>query len=111
MQELTAAEQTAVRVALDVYRKVGRSPALDGTDHWERFANRIKSSAVAAPTGMAFVEQCGRRFGVAHINGPEITRFLAAPALEQQSVLRALRHESNPVSVLVRALRDEQKEA
>lgn len=108
---LNDAETQAVDIAYAIYRNVSSSPALDGTDHWDRFANRIKSAATAAPTAMRFVEQCGRRFSVPHINGDAITVLLSTPPAEQAAVLRVLRHESTPVSTLVRARRDEERKA
>lgn len=103
-------EQQAVAVALDIYRTVGRAPALDAPDHWERYANRLKSSAYAV-TAQAFLEQVARRFGVAHTPGPAVVALVQAEPVEARRVLRVLREHANAVSVLVRDARDAQRSA
>lgn len=105
---LTADEELAVDIAADVYRSVRNAPALDSTDHWERFANRIRSAAYAQ-TGARFLEQIARRFGVTHTPGDGIRRLLALPRAEQRKVLRLVREESNAISVLVRDRRDTER--
>lgn len=103
---LTPTEQLALRVAAEVYADVRHAPALDAPDHWDRFANRLRSAAYAQ-TASAFLEQVGRRFGVAHTPGEAITELLELDRAEQRQVLRTIRSESNALSVLVRAQRME----
>lgn len=105
---LTDDERLAVDVAHDVYMAVRHAPVMDSTDHWERFANRIASAAFAA-TAPRFVQQCARRFGVAHIHGTAVSRLLSLTPMEARRVLRVLRGESAAVSVLVRDRRDQSR--
>lgn len=107
---LTVDEQAAVAVALEIYRGVRHSPALDAKDHWDRVANRLRSAAYAQ-SAPAFLEQVARRFGVAHTPGSSISALLESPPALQRRVLRILREQSNAVSVLVRDARDAESSA
>lgn len=105
---LTSVEQRALDVSAAVYQAVRHADVLDDRSHWERFANRLQSAAFAQSPA-AFVEQVGRRFGLAHTPGDPIVMLLGADRSEARRVLRTIRQESNALSVLVRDQRDQQR--
>src|SRR5690606_25451116 len=103
---LSDVEQQALDVARATYEAVRHSEVMDAPDHWDRFANRLRSAAYA-PSAPAFLEQISKRFSVAHTDGEGIVRFLGTDPARQREVLRTIRAEANALSVLVRAARKE----
>lgn len=107
---LTDLEQEALDVASATYQAVRHCEALDAQDHWQRFANRLRSAAYAQ-TAPAYLEQVAKRFGVAHTPGDALTALLHRSPDHARRLMRTIRRDANALSVLVRDRRNQERTA